>query len=130
MFRRIELIHGMNADDYDRMIEALQRNDETIDRELTRYWKTGLMGFGNEIVTDAWVQMPSPKRSLHRNCRFYFTEAGWRKYGRPTITACQQTNQEYRVLRIKEKSVDVVYRDEYQVAVRPRKKRVRHRNME
>ena len=127
MFRRIELINGLGADEYDNMIQALERNGETIDKDLTRYWKTGLMGFGNEVVTEAWVQMPSPKRSLYKNCRFYFTEAGWRRFGRPTISACQKTNQEYRVLRIKEKSVDVVYRDEYQVAVRPRKKDVNRR---
>jgi hypothetical protein len=123
VFRRIELINGLGADEYDNMIQALERNGERIDKDLTRYWKTGLMGFGNEVVTEAWVQMPSPKRSLYKNCRFYFTEAGWRRFGRPTISACQKTNQEYRVLRIREKSVDVVYRDEYQVAVRPRKKR-------
>lgn len=122
MFRRIELINGMDAQTYDNMLEALRRNGETIDKDLTRYWKTGLMGFGNEHVTEAWGQMPSPKKSIRRNCRFYFTEEGWQQYGRPTITACQQTNQEYRILRIKEKSVDIVYRDEYQVAVRPRRK--------
>jgi hypothetical protein len=72
---------------------------------------------------DVWSDLPNPKKSIRRNCRFYFTEVGWRKYGRSTITVCQQTNQEYRVLRIKEKSVDVVYRDEYQVAVRAKKKR-------
>ena len=123
MFRRIELINGLSADDYDNMIQSLERNGETIDKDLTRYWKRGLTGYGNETVVEAWVHMPSPKRSINWNCRFYFTEAGWRRFGRPTITACQQTNQEYRVLRIKEKSVDVVYRDEYQVAVRPKRKR-------
>jgi len=127
VFRRIELINGLGADEYDNMIQALERNGETIDKDLTRYWKTGLMGFGNEVVTEAWVQMPSPKRSLYKNCRFYFTEAGWRRFGRSTIIACQQTNVEYRGLRIKEKSVDVIYRDEYQVAVRPRKKDVNRR---
>lgn len=127
MFRRIELINGMSADHYDNMIRSLQQNGEAIDKDLTRYWKTGLMGFGNETVTEAWGEMPSPKRSITRNCRFYFTEEGWRRYGRLTITACQQTNQEYRVLRIKEKSVDIVYRDEYQVAVRPRRKDVSRR---
>ncbi len=113
----------MDADVYDNMIQAMEQRGEVIDKDLTRYWKTGLMGFGNEVVNEAWVYMPSPKRFIGRNCRFYFTEEGWRRYGRPTITACQQTNQKYRVLSIKENSVDVVYRDEYQAAVRPRKKR-------
>jgi hypothetical protein len=65
--------------------------------------------------------MPSPRRALFKNCRFYFTEAGWRRYGRPTIDACQQAGQAYRVLRIKERSVEIVYRDEFQVATRPKK---------
>lgn len=123
MFRRIELIDGYDADVYQNLIQAMQQNGETIDKETTRYRKSGIMGFGNDVVAEAWVDMPSPKRSPHPNCRFYFTEEGWRKYGRPTIIACQQTGQEYRVLRIKEKTVDIVYRDEYQAAVRPRKKR-------
>jgi hypothetical protein len=69
MFRRNEFVNGMSAHDYDNLIRALERNGETIDRDLTRYWKTGLMGFGNEVVTEAWVQMPSPKRSIGRNFR-------------------------------------------------------------
>ena len=127
MFRRIELINGLDADAYDMMIQAMQARGESIDKDLTRYWKTGLMGVGNMTVAEAWHELPVPSRMIYRNCRFYFTEAGWRKYGRPTIIACQQTNQEYRVLRIKEKSVDVIYRDEYQAAVRPRRKDVNRR---
>jgi hypothetical protein len=122
MFRRIELINGMSADDYDNLIRAMERNGQGVDKDFTRYWKRGLTGYGNDTVVEAWVQMPSPRRSINRKCRFYFTEEGWRRYGRATITACQQTNQEYRVLRIKEKSVDVVYQDKYQVAVRPKRK--------
>jgi hypothetical protein len=39
-----------------------------------------------------------------------------------TFEVCQQVGQRYRVLRIKENAVDVIYRDEFQVAVRPRRK--------
>lgn len=59
MFRRIELINGMSADHYDNMIRSLQQNGEAIDKDLTRYWKTGLMGFGNETVTEAWGRCPA-----------------------------------------------------------------------
>jgi hypothetical protein len=123
VFRRIELIDQMSAEIYDNMIKAMQERGEGIDKSLTRFWKSGLMGFGHELVTEAWIQMNNPRRTLFKNCRFYFTEAGWRQYGRPTVRACQQTDQQYRVISIKEHSVDVVYRDEFQVAVRPKKKK-------
>jgi hypothetical protein len=70
----------------------------------------------------AWAQMNSPRRPVNKNARFYFTEEGWQRYRRKTIEVCQQVGQRYRVLRIKENSGDVVYRDEFQVAVRPRRK--------
>jgi hypothetical protein len=126
MFRRIELIDEVSAEHYRNFIEALrQRIDDphyNIEKEYPRFWKSGLMGFGNPVVWDAWQQMNSPRRPVNRNARFYFTEEGWRRYGRETIEVCQQVGQRYRVLRIKENVVDVIYRDEFQVAVRPRRK--------
>ena len=86
-------------------------------------WKHGLMGLTRHgDVVRAWVEMPAPRR-LFKHTKFYFTEEGWRRYGRRTIAACLTVGQRYRVIRIKEKSVDVVYRDAVQVAVRPRKTR-------
>jgi hypothetical protein len=107
MFRRIELIHELPA-------QA---------GELPLRMKSGIMGWGKVEVFDAWAKMNNPRRDVHRNSRFYFTEAGWRKYGRATVAACQFHGQGYRVLRIKESAVDVIYRDEWQVAVRPKRKR-------
>ena len=125
MFRRIELIDQLSAETYRALIDAATQRGDPVDKTLARFWKSGLMGFGNEIVTDAWVHMNSPRRAIFKNCRFYFAEEGWRRYGRPTITACQQTGQHYRVIRIKEHSVEVAYRDEFQVAVRPNTKKDR-----
>lgn len=108
------------------LLDSIHCGGEPIDpkdRDLLRFWKSGLMGYGNETVMEAWDKLNSPRRDIFKNCRFFFTEAGWRRYGRPAVTACQQTGQLYRVLSIKEKSVEVVYRDELQVAVRPKKKR-------
>ncbi len=68
--------------------------------------------------------MPLPRHVANKNCGFYVTEAGWQGYGRATIAACQQTGQRYRVVRMKEHAVEVIYRDAVQVAVRPRKRRV------
>jgi hypothetical protein len=131
MYRRIELIDEMNAEDYLAFIESLRQSvtdpDVDLKREYPRFWKTGLMGYGNPAVSDAWLNMNSPRRPVNRNARFYFTEEGWRRYGRKTIEVCQQVGQRYRVLSVKESAVDVIYRDEFQVAVRPKKK-ARHKN--
>ena len=86
-------------------------------------WKQGLMGFTRHAdVARAWIEMPAPRR-LFKHTKFFFTEEGWRLFGRRTVAACQAVGQRYRVITIKEKSVDVVYRDAVQVAVRPRKRR-------
>ena len=126
MYRRIELIDEMSAEDYRTLIESLRRSirdsDVDLEREYPRFWKSGLMGFGNPAVWDAWIDMNSPRRPVNRNARFYFTEEGWRRYGRKTIEICQQVGQRYRVISVKENAVDVIYRDEFQVAVRPKKK--------
>ena len=110
------------------MIQSMHRNtgepEIEIRREFPRDWKMGLMGTVDSAAIDAWIGMPSPRRvAIPHNCRFYFTEAGWRRYGRSALTACQQYGYDYRVIAVKEKSVDVVYRDEVQVAARPKKKK-------
>ncbi len=110
MFRRIEMIK--------RII------DEPENPEVPApivYFKGGIMASGNGEVMAAWEDMNVPRRRINKNCRFYLTEEGWKRFGRPIIDACQRTGHQYRVIKIKERSVDVVYRDEIQVAVRPRK---------
>lgn len=111
MFRRIELI------------ETGKRWNGT-----RHDFKHGLCGISyhpdpNDYVFKAWAGIPLPKSSRHlnKNCRFFFTEAGWKKYGSETLDACKRVNYNFRIKTIKEKSVDVFYKDKYQVAVRPRK---------
>jgi hypothetical protein len=107
MYRRIELISQWSVD--------------KIEQKIT-YVKGGLCFIPvKEGVFEAWMDMPIPKKSINKNCRFYFTEKGWNIYGRAIIKACQNAGQEYRVIRIKENSVDVYYKDEIQVVVRPLK---------
>jgi len=126
MFRRIELIDEMSAEEYRNFIETMQREIDSPEHELKkeypRFRKTGIVGYGDPRVWDAWGDMKSPRRSINLNVRFYFTEVGWRLYGRKTIIVCQQVGQRYRVISIKENSVDVIYRDEVQVAVHPKRK--------
>jgi len=127
MFRRIELFDEMSAENYRNFIQAMRKDydgsDYELRKEYPRFWKSGIMGFGDVRVFDAWDHMRSPRRSINLNVRFYFTEEGWRRYGRKTVEVCQQVGQRYRVISIKENSVDVVYRDDVQVAVRPKRKR-------
>ncbi len=127
MFRRIELIHDLGGDAYQAVIRATAHHmgvsEDAARAMVARFRKTGLMGVGNDVVFAAWGDLPLPRQAINKHCRFYFTEAGWRRYGRATIRACQQTGQHYRVLRVKEHAVDVVYRDAVQVAVRPRRPR-------
>lgn len=104
MFRRIEIIQEYKW------------------RGVTEWCKTGLMGGHHAEVVEAWIDtLNVPRRRVYKRCKFYFTETGWTEVGRDTIDALQRTGTEYRVLRIKEKSVDVFYRDRLQVATRPRK---------
>ncbi len=82
--------------------------------------KAGLMGPGLREVMDAWTdKLRAPKHRIPQNARFYFTEKGWDEIGRYVVAAAQRTGQRYRVLAIKEKSLNVVFRDEYQVAGQP-----------
>jgi hypothetical protein len=127
MFRRIELIEHMSRRDRLRMLRRLSGvadlPQRIMDQVTSIDWKHGLMGLTrHDGVLRAWIHMPAPRR-LFKHTKFFFTEEGWRRYGRRTVAACQTVGQRYRVISIKEKSVDVVYRDEVQVAVRPRRAR-------
>lgn len=127
MFRRIELIHEMNKQRYRKLTRAVRHGvcntDANTGNAIRRFAKSGLMGVGNLRVWDAWARMNVPRRRINKNVRFYFTEEGWRCHGRKTIEACQRVGQRYRIIRVKENSVDVLYRDRAQVAVRPRTRR-------
>jgi len=105
MFRRIELINNM------------KRKDGT-----TFSFKTGLCGLATDIVTDAWGGLHVPRKPINKNVRFYFTELGWKKFGRPTIDACIQSGQDYRIMAVEEHDMDIYYRDEYQVCLLPKRK--------
>jgi hypothetical protein len=122
MFRRIEFLKELGAEEYRNLLRAASERGAAFDPAPARFWKTGIIGAYPEPVIDAWCEMNTPRRALNKNCRFYFTESGWKRFGRPTITACQQMGTRYRVIAVKEKSVDVFYRDEIQVAVRAKKR--------
>lgn len=112
MFRRIELIHPGGVD---------------VTGESYPAWKAGLTPTSSPEVLDAWIDdLRGPKGSLPANCRFYFTEKGWREVGRSVVAAARRTEQQYRVVAIKETDAQIVWRDKvmgYEVAVQPPGKR-------
>ncbi|HEY5671970.1 MAG TPA: hypothetical protein VIS10_18405 [Anaerolineales bacterium] len=119
MLRRIELIHPA---------EKTTLPDDSIG--FFPAIKLGLMGSINPKIVEAWsdkLRGPGKRQSgIRRNARFYFTELGWKEVGRKVVEACQQVGQEYRVIKVKEGTVNVVWRDRHyglEVAAQPRKRR-------
>lgn len=113
MYRRIELISKRVGKCEDEKVK-------------TEWFKSGLMGYYNDetwAIVNEWFHQLDPPRHVPRNCRFYFTEDGWEEVGSKVIDACKRTGQEFRIITIKKKSVDVVAKAPLQVAVRPRKKK-------
>jgi hypothetical protein len=112
MFRRIEFIHPGAVDE---------------DGESVPPSKGGLMSEGSDPILVAWIDdLVGPARTLPSNCRFYFTEKGWREVGRRVIASAQRVGREYRLLVIKETDAQVVWRDEvrgYEVAIQPPSRR-------
>ena len=111
MFRRIGFIHPTEVG---------------VDGESYPAYKEGLMTVSPREVAEAWAHdLVGPDRTLPSNCRFYFTEKGWREVGRNVVAAAQRAGQEYRILAIKETDAQVVWRDKlrgYEVAVQPPRK--------
>jgi hypothetical protein len=107
MYRRIEFINDCQKVEY----------------------KTGLMGSTHIEVIDAWIdKLRGPNRTLKQNARFWFTEKGWKEVGSKVMEACKKVGQRYRILKVKEKAVNVVWEDVYEVAAQPirRNKNVLH----
>jgi hypothetical protein len=119
MFRRIELI--------------FPRGKTTYPDGTVQNWpeeKRGLLtGWG--AMADTWFgKLRGPDRPIPRNAKFYFTEHGWREIGRKVAAACKKERQQFRIIRVKERDVEVVWRDLYydtEVAAQPRKKNPRRR---
>jgi hypothetical protein len=69
------------------------------------------------------LRMP---RLRNRRARFWFTAAGWRRFGLPLVAAHEAAGLRARVLRRKKpRDSEVAYRDRWQVALLP-PSRARH----
>jgi hypothetical protein len=83
-----------------------------------------LMGaFNAGLAEGAWGDLPVPMLSNPR-VRFWFTERGWRTYGRRVAAEARASGRAFRVIRRKNPSRSVVvYRDDWQVALLPHRGR-------
>lgn len=66
--------------------------------------------------------LPAPAVTNERT-RFWFTEAGWKKYGQGMLAAAYQSGRTWRLLKQKNPPRSaVIYRDKWQVALLPVKR--------
>ena len=67
--------------------------------------------------------LKAPMKQIPPRARFYFTEAGWKKFGEALIKVAKSKGYFPRVSRRKNPPRSaIVYRDAYQVAILPNKK--------
>ena len=105
MYRRIEIIYEYNdsGDHSKGGLTALAHSQEAMDA----WWYT-LRGVGTG-----------------KNNRYFFTEKGWREVGRFVVKGLLRGGDRFRVITVKERSVDVMAGDDLEVAVRFRKKNLK-----
>lgn len=101
------------------LIDSIAYETHAASQELIRPSGTGLRGVFTAGLSQGLDDIPYP-RITNPRARFYFTEAGWRKYGRNVYAAARQRGHAIRVVRRKNPpKSQVVYRDDYQVAILP-----------
>lgn len=84
---------------------------------------TRLRGVFTAGLSDGLGDIPFPRLDNPR-ARFYFTKAGWMRYGRNVYAAARERGHRIRLIRRKNPArSQVVYRDPFQVAILPEKRR-------
>jgi hypothetical protein len=88
---------------------------------------TNLRGVFTAGLGEGFGDIPNPNLTNPR-VRFYFTEAGWQKYGRNVYAAARRRGHTIRVIRRKNPAKSqIVYQDAYQVAILPAQRRDKDR---
>ena len=78
-------------------------------------WAEGCLSLGDLAL---------PKKRINSRAKFYFTEKGYRKYGKDVIASSIEEDQVLQVIKRKNpKKSQIVYEDEYQVAILPEKRK-------
>jgi hypothetical protein len=87
---------------------------------ISRLVSAGLRGVFTAGVTEGMEEVPSPHLTNPR-ARFYFTEEGWKRFGRNIVAIARKKGRAVRVIRRKNPhKSQIVYQDVYQVAILPR----------
>ena len=98
-------------------------DDEDSDEVVRRSSGTDQGGVWSRWGVD-FGDLPLPRHLSNHRARFYFTEEGWRRYGRPVYASALQAGAQLKVIRRKNPDrSQVVYRDRWQLAILPRKDR-------
>lgn len=90
--------------------------------EICRHGLTETEWSGCSSFCTKDLRAPNPKQ-IKKNTKFYFTEKGWNKFGREILKKVVHSikNKDhhlythYRVISIKENSLDIHYKDAHQV---------------
>jgi hypothetical protein len=85
----------------------------------------GLVGAGRTLSAKMWeLHLPAPSIGNQR-ARFWFTERGWDRFGRALAREGRQRGHVVKVIRRKNpRRSQIVYADEWQVALLPAKGRI------
>ena len=68
-------------------------------------------------------EMPAPDCDVNPRARFWFTEYGWQQVRKDMLEQAREAGQAVKVIRRKNpKRSQVVYKDQWQVAILPDKK--------
>lgn len=84
---------------------------------------TNMRGVFMAGLSEGLGDIPYPRLD-HPKARFYFTEAGWKRYGRNVYAAARRRGHQIKLIRRKNPAPSqVIYRDAFQVAILPEKHR-------
>ena len=111
------MIYRILADD-------LKTDDEVSDDPESWPYRASGTNLGGVSRADAdWQDLTAP-RFKNPKARFYFTEEGWNRYGRRVYQSALLNGHQLKVIRRKNPdSSQIVYRDRWQVAILPRRRR-------
>jgi hypothetical protein len=104
--------------------------DEYWDDAKQSYVRTPIpmLGAGRTLGGMMWeLHLPAPAITNER-ARFWFTERGWDRFGRALVSEGRQRGYVVKVIRRKNpRRSQIVYEDEWQVALLPLKERTGNR---
>lgn len=128
MFRRIEVIYRSDLKTFAPYTFLIWQaiwecEPDYCPSKRTKWFNLGLNFLGG-LQKVCGVKAPRGLKT-HKSMRFFFTENGWKSAGRTILKFIKHNGWQHRVISVKEGAVDVIYRDDLQVAVRPRRRRAR-----